>query len=130
MLSIVAIAAMIQSSPDTTPPQLIREDDYASCACPSSAPDDIIEIDGVVRDAELRLAPNGKSVLPEQATVFTVISASDESISGTVKVHHSTEPAKCGLAFDYGKRYLVRAVRKGDRLTSSYCLDPRRAVAD
>ncbi len=132
MPSLLVALAIAQTAPavPSGPPEIIRPDPYAACVCSAAEPSGVIEIDGVVQDAELRIGPDGLSVLPEQATVFQVISSSDSAVTGTIKVYHSTRPSECGLAFDYGKRYRVRALREsGGRLTSNYCLDPRRADA-
>ncbi|MEO1013937.1 MAG: hypothetical protein AAFX08_01995 [Pseudomonadota bacterium] len=130
--SIVAAMLLAQAGPavPSGPPDIIRPDPYADCVCADGEPSGVIEIDGLVQDAELRLGPDGRSVLPEQATIFQIISSTDEAVSGQAKVHHPTRPSECGLTFDYGKRYKVRALREGDRLVSNYCLDPRRTKAD
>lgn len=124
----IAAVALAQSS--LSEPPLVRAvDPYARCTCSAEAQSDVIEIDGIVRDAELRVGPDGRSVLPEQTTVFSVIAASDADVGEMVRVRHDTRPSKCGLSFDYGKRYRIRVVGTDGGFRSDYCLDPRRSEA-
>lgn len=111
------------------PPLLPEKDPYAECRCPASAEEAATSFVGVAKDARLRLGPDGRSVLPRQATVFSVISADDSSIrvGADVSVWHVTAPADCGVTFDYGRRYEIRARKADDGLETDWCLDPRRA---
>ncbi|MEM1397512.1 MAG: hypothetical protein AAGH38_08710 [Pseudomonadota bacterium] len=125
----MAILLALQS-PLTEAPELLEPEGYDLCECPATEPEGVLEFQGIVQDAELRLGPDGRSVLPEQATVFSVIRSSAPSIADRVKVFHSTKPEDCGLSFDYGKRYRVRVLPDADRFVSNYCLDPRRTLPD
>ncbi len=98
---------------------------YAECRCPPT-PDGVVEIEGVVKDAELRVGPDGRSVLPTQTTVFTVVRSSDPDVGDEARVSHPTDPAQCGLSFEYGQRYIVRAEKDGRSLKTNWCIDPQR----
>lgn len=131
MMLIALLAALQGQLPPslTAPPQTREVDPYLLCRCDDETEADVTTITGIVRDAELRLAPDGLSVLPEQVTIFSVIKSSDPSIGKEVRIHHKTRPKDCGLSFDYGKRYDIRATRKDSVLETNWCLDPRRGDA-
>ncbi|MEO0695121.1 MAG: hypothetical protein AAFY84_03395 [Pseudomonadota bacterium] len=101
-------------------------DPYLNCGCSARAERYDAEFLGTPSDAELRLGPDGLSVLPRQATIFTVSRSDDADIAGTVKVWHVTKPEDCGLTFDYGRQYTVRVKKASDGLETSWCIDPRR----
>ncbi len=119
MLSVI-LAALLQPAP----PAEIVYDPYLECTCPETPPKGVIEISGLPKDAQLALAPDGRSVLREQTTIFSVLRSSSPDIKGEVGVWHSTNPKDCGVSYDYGRRYTVRIVRRNDRLETDYCLAP------
>ncbi len=116
--SSIAIASLALSAaaqpPERTPPRL--------CSCAQPPKDEIVEFAGVAFDAELTLDETGQNVLPRQASVFRVVRSADESLKTPVKIWHSTEMAKCGVSFDYGKEYTIRVRKEGERLETDYCL--------
>jgi hypothetical protein len=62
---------------------------------------------------------------PRQATVFRVVKGAGADTPELTKVFHLTNPAKCGVRFDYGKRYVIVAAKKASgELETSYCLMP------
>ena len=60
-------------------------------------------------DAKVILGADGRSVEDRMATIFDVKSSNDSSISGRTAVWHSIDEDSCGVSFDYGKKYTVRA---------------------
>ena len=74
----------------------------------------------------MTLGDDGRSAKARQATIFRVLKGAGESVPDPAKVWHVTNPAKCGVTFDYGKRYDVTAVRKSSgELETNYCVMPR-----
>lgn len=99
-------------------------DPYAQCMCKDVAKDDIVRsFIGVVVDAQLFLGTDGKSVTDRQATIFRII---DGEKSETVKVFHPTEPARCGLQFDYGKEYKINVRKNAKVIETDYCISSDR----
>ena len=99
---------------------------YALCSCVKKEEGERVEFTGVASDAQLVLGADGRSAEARQATIFRVLKGADDS--ETAKVWHVTDPAKCGVKFDYGKRYDVVALKKADgALETSYCVMPRAA---
>ncbi|MGF1544797.1 MAG: hypothetical protein ACFB00_09900 [Parvularculaceae bacterium] len=101
--------------------------DVPACVCDAVPETGLVTFEGVVRDAELRVGPDGRTVLPRQGTVFEVSRARGADLGDEARVYHLTPPAPCALTFDYGKRYTVRARRVGGVLESDRCIDPRYA---
>ena len=108
-----------------TPP---KPDRYLRCRCAAPTAD-VLTFTGAVADAELRLGADGRSVAEIQTTVFTIVD-SDDIGEDRVRVSHPTTPEKCGVAFDYGKRYEIRAVREDGDLRTDYCLLGKPSPAD
>lgn len=119
LLSVIALASFAAAGataqpPEKTPPRM--------CGCANAQEGEVIEFVGVAFDAELSLDETGQDVLPRQASIFRVVRAPNRELKTPVKVWHSTEMAKCGVRFDYGKEYQIRARKEGDRLETDYCL--------
>ncbi len=74
----------------------------------------------------MTLGPDGRTPEARQATIFRVMKGKSADVPDPAKVWHVTNPAKCGVKFDYGKRYTVVAVKKqnGD-LETSHCVMPK-----
>ena len=94
-----------------------------ACVCAAEIATDVVIITGLVVDAELTLGPDGLSTNERQATVFDVSKTNAPAITGRTKVWHSTNLSKCGVLFDYGKKYEV-AARKTENgaLETDRCL--------
>ncbi|MEX0644915.1 MAG: hypothetical protein WD076_06375 [Parvularculaceae bacterium] len=110
----LALVSASAQEPVKKPPRL--------CSCALAQEGEILEFAGVAVDAELALDETGQNVLPRQASIFRVIRAPNKELKTPVKVWHSTETAQCGVRFDYGKEYQIRARKEGDRLETDYCL--------
>jgi len=121
--SLLFVFAQAQPNADFRP---MREvDPYALCSCANKTEGERVTFIGVVTDAELTLGADRRSAQPRQATIFRVLKGAGEKVSDPAKVWHVTDPSKCGVTFDYGKRYEVVAIEneKGD-LETSYCVMP------
>lgn len=120
MLDLLA-AFYLQGADAAAAPATRSFDPYLLCVCPEIDRTKIVRFSGYVTDAQLTLGPDGKSVLDRQATIFeSVKSASD--IGDRVKLWHNIKPEKCGLSFDYGKRYEIVAIRIDDKVETDACL--------
>ena len=107
------------------PPKLNRARAILCSCAKTKAPEFMLQ--GLVVDAELTLGPDGRKAAPRQATVFDVLSASENGepakINGRLKIFHETNTAKCGVRFDYGKEYMVYAHKNEDgAYETDYCL--------
>lgn len=112
LVFLIAAAGMQQGETLGAPPEAREAPGIrAACACPDEPASGVVVIEGLVVDAELKVAPNGRSTLPRQATIFDVSGENDRGVSGRTRVYHSANTDKCGVVFDYGKKYAV-AVRK------------------
>lgn len=105
-----------------TAPTIRRLPNLKKCRCPEEVESDFLIIEGLVVDARVSLAPDGRSANDRQVTFFNVVREINE-IEGRIPVWHSTDPAQCGVTFDYGKKYKV-PVRKtiDDALETDQCL--------
>ena len=126
---IEAIAALLlQTAPtgDFRPSRQI--DPYALCSCADVDKTKLVSFTGIASDAQMTLGADGRSAEARQATIFRVLKGESADVPDPAKVWHVTDPAKCGVKFDYGKRYIVTAVKKenGD-LETSYCVMPKPA---
>lgn len=94
----------------------------ALCTCPDTPEKPFAIVEGFVVDAEVSLAANGRSVNERQATIFDVKNASRIE-NGRTRIWHSSNTKKCGVTFDYGKKYKV-ALRKSKsgQLETDKCL--------
>lgn len=103
-------------------------DPYALCSCANADKSNLVSFTGIASDAQMTLGADGRSAEARQATIFRVLKGKGADVPDPAKVWHVTDPAKCGVKFDYGKRYQVTAVKKenGD-LETSYCVMPRPA---
>lgn len=114
---VVLIAAMGAQSGDetlTTAPEARKAPSVrAKCTCPDETEAGVLILEGLVVDAELKLAADGRSPRPRQATIFDVSGENGKGVSGRTPVYHMTDKAACGVVFDYGKKYTL-AVREDD----------------
>jgi hypothetical protein len=96
------------------PPIQIRK--APSCQCPETPEDGVLIIEGLVVDAEVTLAPGGLSVNDRQATIFNILTASEDGLKGRTKIWHSSNLAQCGVTFNYGAKYklIVRRLKDDD----------------
>lgn len=117
-------ALMLVQSALTEAPR--APDPYLYCGCSAEKLTWDGEFSGIVTDAELRLAPDGRSPLPRQATIFNVLRSDLAAIGDTVKVWHVTDPQSCGVTFSYGRRARVRVRAVEDGWETDWCIDPRR----
>lgn len=124
--TLAAFALQSSTSGEIRPARQI--DPYALCSCANVDKSDLVSFTGIASDAQMILGPDGRSAEARQATIFRVLKGKSADVSDPAKVWHVTDPAKCGVSFDYGKRYTVTAVKKENgELETSYCVMPRRA---
>jgi hypothetical protein len=103
-------------------------DPYALCTCPAIDKENLVTFTGIASDAEMILGEDGRSAEPRQATIFRVLKGKGADVPDPVKVWHVTNPAKCGVEFDYGKRYAIVAEKNSNgELETSYCVMPKAA---
>lgn len=119
----VLLLTGLQAIDPYAPPEIRK---VPSCTCPEIAESGVITFDGYVIDAEMTLAPGGLNTNDRMATIFDVKSSSDPKVIGRTRVWHETTEDKCGITFDYGRKYSV-AVRviDGDVLETDSCLTTR-----
>lgn len=120
MIAFIA-ALLLQAGAEADAPAPRRFDPYLLCTCPDVSGAEQVTFTGYASDAELTLGDDGRSALPRQATIFRVLKG-PKDLKTPVKIYHLTKPEKCGLSFDYGKRYDIVAVKKGDDLETNWCL--------
>lgn len=130
-MSFLALAiATLQIAPTDAaePPQDVLKTPQVraapSCACPEEVDfEGAILLRGVVVDAEVMLSADGRSARDRQATIFAVDRGGAWNTGGRARVFHSTNEARCGVAFDYGRQYeiLVRKDNDGGYKTDA-CL--------
>ena len=107
--------------------RLSREiDPYALCSCANADKSNLVSFTGYAADAEITLGEDGHSAEARQATIFRVAKGKSVDVPELAKVWHVTNPAKCGVRFDYGKRYeIVASKKENGELETSYCLMPK-----
>ncbi len=125
----VFAAILVQSSSAGEFRPARQIDPYALCSCAGVDKSTVVSFTGIVSDAQMTLGPDGRTADARQATVFRVVKGKGADVPDPAKVWHVTDPAKCGVKFDYGKRYAVTALKKenGD-LETSYCVMPKPAA--
>lgn len=124
LIAALGAALFAQAAPaDLTAPPQLRRPPTPECTCAEETQADYVTLEGLVVDAEVTLAPNGRSTNERQTTIFDVARASDSGVKGRTRVWHTTVAEDCGVAFDYGRRYTVAARRTetGD-LETDECL--------
>lgn len=114
MFALVAAAAFALSDADGT----------FLCVCRKDLPAPDIVFRGVVIDAELRASIDGRSVQPRQATIFNVEKTIKGAAATPMKVWHVTDQKKCGVRFNYGEAYTVKARLKNGAAETDLCLMP------
>jgi hypothetical protein len=126
---LVSMIALLQSgapeAPDVRP--WPRRD---ACTCAAESREAEISFSGVVIDAELRADPSGRTIEPRQATIFRVVRVVVGSVESPAKIWHTTDAKKCGVRFDYGQVYLVRARKAENELETDICLMPELGGAE
>lgn len=121
-------AIALQSSPSGEIRPARQIDPYALCSCANADRSNLVSFTGIASDAQMILGADGRSAEERQATIFKVVKGKGADVSDPAKVWHVTNPAKCGVRFDYGKRYTVIAAKKENgELETSYCLMPKKA---
>lgn len=112
LISFLAMLAMAQSAGDLgAPPPDVRK--APECRCPEAPEEAVLFLRGLVVDAEITVAPDGRSPNERQATIFTINPSADHDHKGRTRIWHTTKTESCGVTFDYGLQYLV-AVRRTD----------------
>jgi hypothetical protein len=126
---IEAVAAILMQSAAGGDFRPGREaDPYARCTCPAIDKDNLVSFTGIASDAQMTLGDDGRSAEARQATIFRVQKGMGADVPELVKVWHVTNPAKCGVKFDYGKRYTIVAEKNSNgELETSYCVMPKPA---
>lgn len=117
MLIEFAAALMLQGAGAPSAPRI---DPYLLCVC-KAAEGDPVRFLGIASDAQLTLGADGLSAEDRQATIFTVMRVKTGDVKSPAKVFHSTNPAKCGISFDYGKRYEIVGVLKDGAIETDWC---------
>ncbi len=120
---------LLQSAGDlAAPPIEIRK--AKVCTCPDEMDENLLMLRGLVVDAEVTLAPDGRSPNERQATIFDIKPNNKVDIEGRTRIWHSTNKSQCGLTFDYGLQYslIVRRTEEGD-LETDACLMRQKKTA-
>ena len=93
------------------------------CTCTDEQSRSDLILEGLVVDAELTLAPGGRSVNERRATIINVSKKNDINAKGRTKIWHLNSPKLCGVSFTYGKTYKL-ALRKTEdgQLETDACL--------
>ncbi len=103
-------------------------DPYARCICAAIDKETLVSFTGIASDAQMTLGEDGRRAEARQATIFRVLKGKSADVPETAKVWHVTNPAKCGVKFDYGKRYTIVAKKNSNgELETSYCVMPKPA---
>ena len=130
LISLLSMMAMAQDAGDlTSPPISIRKG--PECTCPEEAGQEVLRLRGLVVDAEITLAPDGRSPNERQATIFDIKPNNQGDIEGRTRIWHSTKKSSCGLTFDYGLQYslIVRRTEE-DALETDACLMATKKSAE
>lgn len=115
LAALIFLAAAQSEAPvERTPPDL--------CTCKEETPADAVVFTGVAFDAVVTLDESGLNPAPRQATIFRVLKVEAGEKTKEAKVWHNADLKKCGIIFDYGKVYRVRAVKKDDAFETDRCL--------
>ncbi|NNE41976.1 MAG: hypothetical protein HKN14_13775 [Marinicaulis sp.] len=133
-LFVSAIAAMVlQSAGDLSAPPPKVGPSPKPCDCSEVDFSSYFELRGLVIDAEVTLRANGMSMNERQATIFDTPKselADGSIVDGRIRIWHITNEAKCGVTFDYGKKYLVAVTRnQAGEFETNACLMKRVAQA-
>lgn len=122
LTSFLAVLAMAQTAGDLgAPPPDVRKE--PECRCPETPQDGVLFLRGLVVDAEVTVAPDGRSPNERQATIFTINPSADHDYKGRTRIWHTTKTESCGVTFDYGLQYLLAARRTEDgALETDACL--------
>lgn len=114
-LILLAAAAPAEPPLTRTPPDL--------CTCAAEAPPaDAVIFTGIPFDAIVTLDESGLNPAPRQATLFRVLKVEQGDRTKEAKVWHNADLKKCGIGFDYGKVYRIRATKKDDAFETDRCL--------
>ena len=130
LLAAMTVAQAQAPAPDpvdtlAAPPKLNRTKAIL-CSCEKTQPPQFM-LQGLVVDAEMTLAPDGRNPADRQATIFNIFTATENGeradLGRRLKIFHLTNKARCGVRFDYGKEYMVYA-RKTEEgaYETDYCL--------
>jgi hypothetical protein len=120
-LAAIAMAMMAQGEPGGEfRPRAV--DPYARCRCEAVDAAATVRFTGIVSDAELTAGEDGRTANPRQATIFRIVKSGAGGLAERVKVWHRTDPAQCGIRFDYGKRYDIVAVTKDGEFETDWCV--------
>jgi hypothetical protein len=125
----VFLAHALQATPPGDFRPTKKTDFYARCVCQAADPANVVRFTGYASDAEMTLSDDPEKTNARQATIFRVAKGRSDDVAEMTKIYHVTNPAKCGVSFDYGKRYDVVAVKKDGALETDWCLmgKPRKA---
>ena len=122
LISFLAVLAMAQSAGDlgAPPPEVGKKPE---CRCPDTLEDGVLFLRGLVVDAEVTVAPDGRTPNERQATIFTINPSTDHDYKGRTRIWHTTKTESCGITFDYGLQYLLAVRRTEDgALETDECL--------
>lgn len=129
MIIEAAFFVLAQSAPAGDFRPRLEIDPYALCSCANADKSSLVKFTGIASDAQMLLGADGRSAEARQATIFRVLKGAGGDVPNPAKVWHVTDPAKCGVSFDYGKRYDVVAAKKANgELETSYCVMPKPAA--
>lgn len=122
LTSFLAVLALAQTAGDlgAPPPDVPKAPE---CRCPEAPEEAVVFLRGLVVDAEVTVAPDGRSPNERQATIFTITPSADHNYKGRTRIWHTTKTESCGITFDYGLQYLVAVRRTEDgALETDECL--------
>jgi hypothetical protein len=105
MIALLFAVSLQAADPYTPPPELRSA---PVCTCTGTARPDVT-FTGYVIDAEVILGADKLSVEDRMATIFDVKYSDDSKIHDRTRVWHDVSEDKCGVTFDYGRKYIIAA---------------------
>ena len=118
--AVIYLAMQTEPTGDFRPTRKV--DPFALCSCKPVDAVSLVKFSGIASDAEMTLSEDPMTANARQATIFRVLKGKSADVLDLTKVWHVTNPAKCGISFDYGKRYDVVAVKKDGALETDWCV--------
>ncbi len=109
---LIAASGVQSVDPSLGDAPTIRKLPKKECSCPPEPEKDVFTLYGLVVDAEVTLAPDGRSANERQATIINLVEPDDDanvSAGERARVWHKTKSEQCGVTFDYGRKYKIPA---------------------
>ncbi len=122
--SAIWIAALaLQSDDAAADVQFLEPSIRMKCSCRDALRSPLIHFEGIVVDAEVTVAPDGRTPNDRQATIFDIQPGNAAGVRGRTRIFHSSDTKKCGVVFDYGKSYNLTVRKTADgQYETDWCL--------